>query len=104
MELLKFSLTTVPRWQLSRNLSNGEAKAVCTAIMLPCLNDIAVLVRLQLNTRCEVHRLAFHACLFPRLPDLQIGAAFFSPAFPVPRSGAASTMETDCPTLGLRTA
>jgi len=28
---------------------------------------------------CEVHRLAFHACLFPRLPVLQFGAAFSSP-------------------------
>jgi len=37
----------------------------------------------RLNTTSEVHRLAFHTCLFPRLPYtvLQFGAAFSSPAY-----------------------
>ena len=36
---------------------------------------------IRLNTTCEVHRLAVHGCLFLRLPVLQFGAAFSSPAF-----------------------
>ena len=36
---------------------------------------------IRLNTTCEAHRLAFHTCLFPRLPVLQFGAS----RFPVPR-------------------
>ena len=60
--------------------------AVCTAIMLPfwmtyCSTRSPV-SEIRLNTRCEVHRLAFHTCLFPRLPVLQFGAAFSSPAIP----------------------
>ena len=39
---------------------------------------------IRLNTTCEVHRLAFRTCLFPRLPVLQFGAAFSSPTFSVP--------------------
>ena len=58
--------------------------AVCTAIMLPfwmtyCRTRSPV-SEIRLNTRCEVHRLAFHTCLFPRLPVLQ-----FVLRFPVPR-------------------
>jgi len=36
---------------------------------------------IRLNTTCEVRRLAFHTCLVPRLPVLQFGVAFSSPAF-----------------------
>jgi len=40
---------------------------------------------IRLSTTSEVHCLAFHTCLFPRLPVLQFVAAFSSLAFLVPR-------------------
>ena len=46
----------------------------------------------KLRPTCEAYHLAFHTCLFPRLPVLQFGAAFSSLAFSVPEIGNVSLL------------